>query len=689
MNYLLKFCDNKKSLVAIVISVVMLIFFLFLSLCPLNSKAATDVGDFIRIKLDPANKDLWEFFAPPNGQDGEFDVTVSSWTWLAQPYECALLLTEDIPFAADDEGIYWVADGMILSTTDGNSLSSDLGAPGANWKRCTDPSLPACKKDGAGIDAVPSVFNAQYGAGWDDKCAGSDCNLAPNDTYYIPKVDMLCEDTWMLCGAAETSCNTYNSKLYACNTSDWTLCTGTATPDCASGVCKAAAAACDTDPIVEISPSSKSGTAGIELSYTIKVTNDDDATCPTASRTFTLSRTNALPGSWTHSFNDISLTVAKGGASQSTTYKLKSAATASTGDYTFTIKATDSDGNDSKDGVYAITDCPAGITPGGNFKFIGSPPASLNGDTLNLSLVNGTGVSHFIYLLKPSGSSVASQNCPDGGFCSPSYTLFPSDPVGMWQGQVGLSVDCRVLFEVVECNDDGDCSGTDVCNGDNECEAAGGGGGGGGFCPSSLSCTTPITAATVGCDCNGVAATAANVGEYCCLMDSTFYSTFAACNTSPCGGGGGGGTCNNDDVLDAGEQCDGTDLDGKDCTTFGYTGGTLSCTGSCTFDTSACTGGGGSGIPCGLGTGELCNPLTGWSTIPDIAEGMLNYLLGLVGSIALLFLIIAGVMYMTAAGNEERITTAKKILTGALIGLAIVLLAYSLLVEIRNILGII
>ncbi len=66
---------------------------------------------------------------------------------------------------------------------------------------------------------------------------------------------------------------------------------------------------------------------------------------------------------------------------------------------------------------------------------------------------------------------------------------------------------------------------------------------------------------------------------------------------------------------------------------------------------------------------------------------MLNYLLGLVGSIALLFLIIAGVMYMTAGGSEEKITTAKRILTGAIIGLGIVLLAYSLLAEINKILS--
>ena len=65
----------------------------------------------------------------------------------------------------------------------------------------------------------------------------------------------------------------------------------------------------------------------------------------------------------------------------------------------------------------------------------------------------------------------------------------------------------------------------------------------------------------------------------------------------------------------------------------------------------------------------------------------MNYLLRLVGSIALLFLIIAGVMYMTAGGSEEKITTAKRILTGAIIGLGIVLLAYSLLAEINKILS--
>jgi len=40
-----------------------------------------------------------------------------------------------------------------------------------------------------------------------------------------------------------------------------------------------------------------------------------------------------------------------------------------------------------------------------------------------------------------------------------------------------------------------------------------------------------------------------------------------------------------------GEQCDGTDLAGYDCTTItgGFNGGTLTCSDNCMFDTSACT----------------------------------------------------------------------------------------------------
>ncbi len=48
-------------------------------------------------------------------------------------------------------------------------------------------------------------------------------------------------------------------------------------------------------------------------------------------------------------------------------------------------------------------------------------------------------------------------------------------------------------------------------------------------------------------------------------------------------------TCGNG-VIDSGEDCDGSNLNGKICSSFGFTGGTLSCS-SCQFDISQCTKG--------------------------------------------------------------------------------------------------
>ncbi len=54
-----------------------------------------------------------------------------------------------------------------------------------------------------------------------------------------------------------------------------------------------------------------------------------------------------------------------------------------------------------------------------------------------------------------------------------------------------------------------------------------------------------------------------------------------------------------DSVVEVGESCDLGNLNGQSCSTLGFTGGVLSCAGSCAFDTSACTisgsGGGGGG----------------------------------------------------------------------------------------------
>lgn len=59
-------------------------------------------------------------------------------------------------------------------------------------------------------------------------------------------------------------------------------------------------------------------------------------------------------------------------------------------------------------------------------------------------------------------------------------------------------------------------------------------------------------------------------------------------------------------MLEANEECDGADLDGQTCESFGYPGGSLTCLPTCSFDFANCT----AGAACGDGTldeGEMCD----------------------------------------------------------------------------------
>ena len=60
--------------------------------------------------------------------------------------------------------------------------------------------------------------------------------------------------------------------------------------------------------------------------------------------------------------------------------------------------------------------------------------------------------------------------------------------------------------------------------------------------------------------------------------------------------------------------------------------------------------------------------------IGEILQG----LFGLLGSVFLILTIYGGTMWMTAAGNEERVAKAKKIVIQATIGLIIAVLAFAL-----------
>lgn len=80
------------------------------------------------------------------------------------------------------------------------------------------------------------------------------------------------------------------------------------------------------------------------------------------------------------------------------------------------------------------------------------------------------------------------------------------------------------------------------------------------------------------------------------------------------------------------------------------------------------------------------NPIEA-NSLQELLVGFLNALRGVVITIAIIFIVIGGILYMTSGGDDKKITQAKSCWTGAVIGLAIVLAAPAFLREIIVIVG--
>ena len=66
------------------------------------------------------------------------------------------------------------------------------------------------------------------------------------------------------------------------------------------------------------------------------------------------------------------------------------------------------------------------------------------------------------------------------------------------------------------------------------------------------------------------------------------------------------------------------------------------------------------------------------STLSETVGKIIKIVLGLLGIIFLALTVYAGVLWMTAAGNEEQVTKALGILKTSVIGLIIIIAAYSI-----------
>lgn len=77
------------------------------------------------------------------------------------------------------------------------------------------------------------------------------------------------------------------------------------------------------------------------------------------------------------------------------------------------------------------------------------------------------------------------------------------------------------------------------------------------------------------------------------------------------------------------------------------------------------------------GSVSLENPIEA-ETPQEFIGNILNAVLGVVGSLALLMFVYGGLVWMTAAGNADKVQKGKSILTWAALGLVIIFTSYAL-----------
>src|SRR3989344_9681189 len=78
------------------------------------------------------------------------------------------------------------------------------------------------------------------------------------------------------------------------------------------------------------------------------------------------------------------------------------------------------------------------------------------------------------------------------------------------------------------------------------------------------------------------------------------------------------------------------------------------------------------GIEYGTGIG------LGTQDIRTTIASIINVAMGLLGIVAVVIILLGGFKWMTAAGNEEKVDKAKKMIFAGIIGLAIILSAYAI-----------
>ena len=74
-------------------------------------------------------------------------------------------------------------------------------------------------------------------------------------------------------------------------------------------------------------------------------------------------------------------------------------------------------------------------------------------------------------------------------------------------------------------------------------------------------------------------------------------------------------------------------------------------------------------------------------SFPTLIAQLTTYVTTIIGALAVLMFVWAGILFVTSAGNEERLGKAKKAMLWAVIGVAVSLAGAGLVLVVRNVIG--
>ena len=80
--------------------------------------------------------------------------------------------------------------------------------------------------------------------------------------------------------------------------------------------------------------------------------------------------------------------------------------------------------------------------------------------------------------------------------------------------------------------------------------------------------------------------------------------------------------------------------------------------------------------------------VTNTDTLVGVIMGLVNWMAWFVGLMAVLTGLYAGILFITAGGNAETVTKARNILLYAIVGIAVAILAFSLVTISQSVFGI-